>query len=637
MSLTPPPEGIGPTLEHVTTPGEDERSGRRLAALPSARIPRNAFAHLGALADHLPLSGSRQDLVDTLATHLPRVLGDHRIELGLLDDRGEHVTAHLLHGGDPGELPVTTYTFVPGCLAGLEPGSPPHVLTLAGQTHPSVVALRDKGYVERVTVPITLGRSLVGGLAVTAREVIPARLVDLAALAGTVVSSRAHRLVDAPPTGDPHALQAQLTALLSTTRALERTDALTQLPNRAAAFEAIGEARAAARGEASFAFIDLDHLKMTNDRLGHGSGDRVLRAVAERLRAIDTSAPTMVFRVGGDEFGALSEGPAEELRDALEAVAEDLAHHPVQVGGRDVPAAFSAGVYAITGHGHGIEEIVSRAESAAYQAKRSGRGRVLVHVPSADGQSDTHGELRRMDAVRSAVLGGRLTMVAQPVTSVVSDVDAPMDAEVLVRLVDEDGRLLLPDDFVVLAEQYDVVNALDRAVLTRVVETLDRESTHARVSCNVSPHSMLDGAFVDWAEELVRRSGQAGRLVVELTERLPIGSTSAVRAGMDHLAATGVAFALDDFGAGTTSYGNLRDLPVDVLKVDGVLVRGCLTSAVDLAMLRSTLDVARALGIRAVCEGVETREQLARVVELGADAVQGYYFGQPVPWPPEPR
>ena len=158
---------------------------------------------------------------------------------------------------------------------------------------------------------------------------------------------------------------------------------------------------------------------MTNDRLGHGSGDEVLRGVADRLLRLSGPTPVAVFRVGGDEFGALSRGTVQELRAALEELSVDLARDPLRIDGREVPVAFSAGVYAISGHDQGIEEIVSRAESAAHEAKRSGRGRVLVHVPGDPGRADTHHERLQMDEVRSAVLTGRLSMVAQPIRSVV--------------------------------------------------------------------------------------------------------------------------------------------------------------------------------------------------------------------------
>lgn len=597
------------------------------------RAEADTLAAVARLAEALPADARREQLVQALRHHLPRVIGAERIELGLVTGSDGHVECHVFAGTLPGEPTVHQRPVTTGCFVRVLRSRTQLIPDLREADDPELQPLVGARLRQRLVLAVHAGTATIGVLAVTSASAIRPETIQAATLVAAVLSARGTQLSGLAAPDSLLTLEAQLADLRSTNQTLQRTDALTRLPNRAAAFEAIGRARAGEPADGAFAYIDVDHLKMTNDRLGHGSGDEVLRGVADRLLRLSGPTPVAVFRVGGDEFGALSRGTVQELRAALEELSVDLARDPLRIDGREVPVAFSAGVYAISGHDQGIEEIVSRAESAAHEAKRSGRGRVLVHVPGDPGRADTHHERLQMDEVRSAVLTGRLSMVAQPIRSVVQGVEAPMDAEVLVRLADEAGRTLLPDDFVALAEQYYVVNALDRAVLSRVVETLADGAPQRRVSCNVSPHSLLDPTFVDWADDLIRGSGQGRRLVLELTERLPIGTVEEVRSGMVHLGDAGVRFALDDFGAGTTSYGNLRVLPIDVLKIDGVLVRGCLTSTVDHAMLRSAVEVADALGIRSVAEGVETAEQLSAVVELGAHAVQGYYFGQPLPWP----
>lgn len=591
---------------------------------------------LAALSHRLPMTGTRDILVEAVRAHLPGAFRECRVALGILDERGSRLEMHHLASGAPASRSGETYVVSASCLDLLRAHQRRSdrvfsIHELGAHPDPRTRRLVADGWTHTLLSPVTLGPATVGVVAVTTRGDIRPEVRDLTSLLAAVLSTRAHLLTDTPPDDATLSLEAQVSQLRTTARVLEHTDSLTHLPNRASAFQAIAETRARSQ-HGAFAIIDLDHLKMTNDRFGHSSGDTVLRDLATRLHELAEASGLEAFRVGGDEFGVLGEDSPERLQALLTGLAQDLADRPVTVDGQPVHVGFSAGVCALHGFAQGIEGIVSRAESAAYEAKRSGRGRVLVHVAAEDGGADTHGEMRRMDAVRGAVLDGRLQLVAQPVIAL-GDQPAPMDAEVLVRLVDDSGRLLLPDDFVVLAERYDVVSVLDRAVVQRVVRALGHGCLERRVSCNVSPHSMLDGTFVDWAEDLVRSAGVGHQLVLELTERLPVGTTEAVRDGMHHLAGSGVHFALDDFGAGTTSYGNLRDLPLDVLKVDGTLVRGSQTSPVDMAMLRATLDVTEALGIRTVAEGVETAEQLATVTALGADSVQGYYVGMPRPWP----
>lgn len=588
---------------------------------------------LALLDSELSVAASRGEVVATLREHLPRLLPGLRIVLTTQVEDPTIVHCDVIAGALDGEPPVSVQPTAGSALARVRDIGAHRVDLATGRTS-GLTALAGAGYRERAVYPVTFGPGVVGSIAVASHDALPDAADDLARIVAAVVSSRSFWF-GIPGGPDARSLATQVVQLRQAAHTLERTDPLTRLPNRVAVFESIAEARHDADGSpATFAFIDLDHYKIVNDAHGHAVGDDALVALADRLRAVAARSPITFGRVGGDEFSAVATLTSDELRTELTALAADLQAHPIVVHGVEVHPTFSAGVYPITGHHQGIEEIVSRAEGAAYQAKRDGRDRVILRSPADPGHTASHLEMRQIDVMRAAVRNGRLNIVAQPVRSVDPDVAPPMAAEALVRLRDENGSLLLPDDFVSLAEQYDVVNALDRAVVERVVGLLADAPDRPRVSCNVSPHSLLDPAFVTWAGELIDGAGVGGQLVIELTERLPIGRVPQVRDAMLELRPTGVGFALDDFGEGTTSYGNLRELPVDVLKVDGALSRGALVSPVDRAMLRACVEVATALGVRTIAEGVETSEQFSAVAALGVDAVQGYYFGQPRPWQP---
>lgn len=593
---------------------------------------RQRLEALVALDAALGRATSRDELLAEVRTHVPRLLPGLRIVINVQIEDPSLIEAVVVAGVIAGEPEVCTRPSAGSALARTRDIGA-HRTDLRTSRSYEHLELAAEGYADRAAYPITFGPSVVGSLAVSSPGHLDDDETDTARLVCAVLSSRSYWF-GIPGGADSRSLATQITLLRQAAHTLERTDPLTRLPNRVAVFEAIARSRSVA-GEgvpASFAFIDLDHYKIVNDSLGHAVGDEALVAFAERLRAAAAWATITFGRVGSDEFSAVADLTPEQLRVILEDIAADLQDRPLVAGGQEVHAAFSAGVYPIAGHELGIEEIVSRAESAAYQAKRDGRGRVIVRSPGDPDHTASHREMRQVDVVRSAVRAGRLRMVVQPIRAIRAGDRPPMDAEALVRLRDEQGHTLLPDDFVALAEQYDMVNALDRAVLAEVVHLLATTDEPARVSCNLSPHSLLDPSFVEWAADAIDAAGVGPDLVLELTERLPIGRVPEVRAAMTRLRETGVRFALDDFGAGTTSYGNLRELPVDVLKIDGALIRGALEGPVDRAMLRATVEVATALGVVTVAEGVETSEQYSAVAALGVDAVQGFYFGLPAPW-----
>lgn len=623
--------------------------------MPSASVDQPTWTMCSTVAgldDALMPPSTLSGFVQVLRQWLPRIIPTDRIAIGrLVEDSQVEI---IVLTGDEADEPPLRRPAAGSALQRAQDLGVVHIRDLAASGVPTDRELAEAGYAERLIVPITLGDAVIAVLNLAHREAIDEPIRDLAKVVAGLLSARSHRL-GPPRRRDDHPLEFHIEQLRQATETMERTDPLTQLPNRVAVFEAIDRARSQADDgqPRSFAFLDIDHFKVINERLGHSSGDTVLVAIADRLRSLTAGAQVSFGRVGGDEFGVILAGDAKELKDVLDALAAGLTTQPIEIAGSEVPLTFTGGVVLIEGRSSGrvaggrvgggrvagdadvpsIEQIVAHAEAAAYQAKRDGRGRVAIYRHGDPGHRATRIEMRQIDVMRSAIANGRLTMVAQPIRSTAAGVAPPMDVEVLVRLYDETNHTLLPDDFVVLAEQYDLVNALDRAVLAQVVRTMSSGAPHGRVSCNVSPHSLLDPSFVDWAADLLSVTRQGPRVVLELTERLPIGRVGAVRDGMEVITHTGAQFALDDFGAGTTSFGNLRELPLSVLKIDGALTRGALTSPVDRAMVRSTVEVADALGLRTIAEGVETSEQLSAVTALGVGAIQGYFFGQPRPWP----
>ncbi|GMA22106.1 GGDEF domain-containing protein [Arsenicicoccus piscis] len=299
---------------------------RELSAVRDA----GALTALAELDDVLATTGSRAELVDELRTHLPGLLLADRITLGLQSADASQVEMTVLVGdGDDTDETYLRPTAGSSLQRARDIGVL-HLTDLDQSPVPQDVALANRGYRERLVLPLRFGDATIGILSLSTRAPITEETVTVARLAAAIVSTRSHRFGVPEPSDDARTLETQIAQLRHAAHALERTDPLTRLPNRVAVFEAIDEARAAAAlgTHSAFAFIDLDHYKITNDKHGHKTGDIVLQSLADRLRGLSGEAPVAFGRVGGDEFGALYYGEAEDLKALLDRLGAELTSHP---------------------------------------------------------------------------------------------------------------------------------------------------------------------------------------------------------------------------------------------------------------------------------------------------------------------
>ena len=378
-------------------------------------------------------------------------------------------------------------------------------------------------------------------------------------------------------------------------------------------------------------FVDLDHFKDVNDCYGHAIGDRLLQAVARRLRR-STPATALLARNGGDEFVVIL--PHCDTARAAEAAAQvvDALRQAIVISTTEHRSGASIGVAMYPEHGLESDDLLRRADIALYESKRQGRGRATVFHPALDTLVRERGDL--LAGLARALERSEFVVHYQPRLDAATG--AVVAAEALVRWQHPERGLVLPGVFIGLAESSGLIDALGLLVMEAAIAQLaewGREGTAIeRVSVNVSQHQFASGQLVADVRDLLQRHGVAGdRLEIEVTESVLGGDIDSVRRQLLELRDLGVLVAMDDFGTGYSSLSQLRTLPIDVMKIDRAFVKDLETDPNAVAIARTIVTLARALGLHIVAEGIETRAQAALLADMGCDQFQGFLYSKPVP------
>ena len=409
---------------------------------------------------------------------------------------------------------------------------------------------------------------------------------------------------------------------------LSLTDELTGLPNRRALMQATDHALQH-RGPASVILLDLDAFKDINDSLGHAVGDDVLVALAARLeRSIQPG--THLARLGGDEFGLLV--PSEDDLDLFEVAQEtrNVLREPLFVHGIDVSIDSSAGIARRQEDDVAGTELLRRADIAMYEAKTAGAG-VLVYDAARDGLS--HLRLQRGEALRTAIAEHQLLAWYQPQVDARTRQVVAMEA--LVRWWHPAEGLLPPATFLSDARRAGLMPALTEVVMHQVIDDATRwraQGMSFRIAMNWAPPELMGGSPLQRFFAALEESGlPADSILVEVTEDSFLTDPERARSVLHDLRAHGVEVSIDDYGSGFSSLAYLRDLPVQELKMDRSFVAPVSTDERSRLIVQTTSQMARAMGLRFVAEGVEDARGAADLVPLGVDVLQGYHIARPMP------
>lgn len=413
-------------------------------------------------------------------------------------------------------------------------------------------------------------------------------------------------------------------------------DPLTGLANRRALERRIGQALKTCQSGSSHAllYLDLDQFKAVNDSAGHLAGDELLRQLSTLLKQ-HLRESDLLARLGGDEFGVLLEncdpGHAETVAEKLRLTVEQFSFIWKD---RAFDIGVSIGLVNMQDDALTLTEVLSQADEACYGAKAAGRNRVYAYQPGAHARAQHHTEREWMLEIKAALREQRLFLCRQPIFAVErerADADGPGHAEVFVRMRARNGAIVPPMAFIPAAERFRLMPALDRWVIDAVLGHLAADrADDGLYAVNLSGASLLDETFPSFLRERFEHHGLApGRLCFEITETAAIAHLNRTVELIDELRELGCLFAIDDFGSGMSSFGYLKHLKVDYLKIDGSLVQGIVEDPIHYAMVESINRIGQLMGIRTVAEFVEDEAIFEAVRTIGVDCAQGYGLARP--------
>ncbi|MBU2641163.1 MAG: EAL domain-containing protein [Gammaproteobacteria bacterium] len=441
--------------------------------------------------------------------------------------------------------------------------------------------------------------------------------------------------------------QGKITALLSVTRDiterkaatehiqhLAHHDALTDLPNRSLLHERLTQAilLAQRKNEAlAVMFLDLDRFKHVNDSLGHQVGDRLLVEVARRLQTCVRASDTLA-RLGGDEF-VLVLADVTGTHDATHAVQKMFAvlQQPFLLEGRELTITPSIGISLFPEDGRNADELIRNADAAMYQAKEAGRS--TFHFYTADMNARALDLLALEAALRRALERNELVLFYQPKIELASG--RMIGVEALIRWQHPEWGLVSPARFIPLAEETGLILPIGEWALREACQQAAAWRAQGQtltVAVNLAARQFRQPALAARVAAILAETGlDAAALELEITESAMMHDPQQVTATLSELKRIGVRIAIDDFGTGYSSLGYLKLFPVDVLKIDQTFIRDAPTHSRDAAIVRVIIEMARALELQVVAEGVETAAHLDFVQAMGCDLAQGYLFAKPMP------
>ncbi|MFP6560912.1 putative bifunctional diguanylate cyclase/phosphodiesterase [Paraburkholderia sp. B3] len=412
---------------------------------------------------------------------------------------------------------------------------------------------------------------------------------------------------------------------------LAHEDSLTGLPNRATFLDELEANLARPDTAIGLLYIDLDGFKIINDARGHRAGDELLRQVANRLRSECLHAPNRKLgRIGGDEFAVLVRGTCADAVASIAARLVEVLIAPYALEpDRQVRIGASIGCVLAPHRDESAEALLSRADMALYAAKAAGKGTYRMFSPEMEARAQERLQLEAKLRVALEENQG-LFVFYQPIVDVATTRVTAREA--LVRWHSPKRGWIPPSEFIPVAEDSGLIDRLGRFVLNRACRDAAHWRDGARVAVNVSAAQLGRATIGPAIAAALADSGlPPDRLEIEVTETALLHDEGEVVADLRALRDMGVRVALDDFGTGFSSLVHVRAFPFDKIKIDGSFVRDAVTRPDCAAVVRAIADLGKRLGVTTVAEGVETREQLARITEEGCTEVQGYLFGRPLP------
>jgi diguanylate cyclase len=377
-------------------------------------------------------------------------------------------------------------------------------------------------------------------------------------------------------------------------------------------------------------YLDLDQFKVVNDTCGHTAGDELLRQVTVIISDNTRQADTLA-RLGGDEFGVLLRGcDATIAINAAKKIIQAVQDFRFAWEGKFFHIGASVGVVEITPQTENVNTVMKEADIACYAAKDHGRNRIHIFTKDDAFLEQRQVEMQWATRVKHAIEKKEIILFAQEIISLQNGFGSHF--EILSRMLNEDGTYILPGSFIPAAERYDVIVDIDKYVVENIFNRIREKSIpdDAMLSINISGNSICDNSFkkfiLDYADEIKLNTGN---ICFEITETAAIANFSKALTFIEAMHEVGFQFSLDDFGSGVSSFGYLKQLPIDYLKIDGFFVKDMIEDPIDAAMVSAINDIGHRMGIRTIAEFVEGEEILQALRNLGVNYAQGYHISKP--------
>ncbi len=379
-------------------------------------------------------------------------------------------------------------------------------------------------------------------------------------------------------------------------------------------------------------YLDLDQFKVVNDTCGHVAGDELLKLIASTLREYIRDSD-LIARLGGDEFGILLKNcHFKKAKDIIKKTKKAINDLRFVWDDKSFNIGLSIGVVRINKHSGNISKILSAADTSCYIAKDEGRNRFHVYENDDDTLIKRQGEMQWVHRINKALENDNFILFFQTIEQLQST--NSFHLEILIRLQNEDGKIVPPMAFIPAAERYDLMTAIDRWVISNTLKSfkvLDNDF-NGIIAMNTSAQSLSDDKFLDFiTTEINKNSIDPSKLCFEITETSAITNLSLAMDFFASLKKIGCKFALDDFGSGLSSFAYLKNMPVDYLKIDGSFIRDIVDDPIDLAFVESINQIGRVMGIKTIAEYVENEQIYNLIKKIGIDYGQGYHIARPEP------
>jgi diguanylate cyclase (GGDEF)-like protein len=414
-------------------------------------------------------------------------------------------------------------------------------------------------------------------------------------------------------------------------------DALTGLVNRRGFEDSLRKAIAVGGEPAkqhTLLFLDLDRFKLINDSGGHAAGDEFLRQIAAVLRA-RVRTTDVLARMGGDEFAVLLHAcPVEQALRIANAIRMDVSNFRFVWREKVFHVGASIGLVVLSDSAASAEEVMEQADAACYAAKEAGRDQIRVyHAKAASHQPRV--DMNIVETIHDAIERNGFRLFRQRIAGLDEAGAKVRHFELLLRMIDRDGKIVPPMVFIPAAERHNMMQAIDRWVLANALPAIRRECDVTPDSLpvfdiNLSAESINDGRFPQFVrDQIALHKVPAEAICFEITETLAVANLTKAAELIRELKDLGLRFALDDFGAGMCSFAYLKHLPVDYVKIDGAFVRDMFAEPMNLEVVSAINNIAHSLGMKTIAEFVETEGALNKLLELGVDYAQGHAVGRP--------